>query len=48
MLNILGHKGNVNQNDIEISLTPIRMSTINNTNKNKYWGGCGEKEKLTY
>jgi hypothetical protein len=27
-------------------LTPIRMSTIKNTN-NKYWRGCGEKE-LSY
>ena len=27
---------------------PIRMAIINNTRKNKWWRGCGEKETLIY
>jgi hypothetical protein len=30
MLSITGHKGNANQNDIEVS-SPIRMAVIKNT-----------------
>jgi hypothetical protein len=32
MLNVPGHKGDVNKNEIEILLTPVRMAVINNTN----------------
>jgi hypothetical protein len=32
MINIPGHKENVNQNHIKQDLTPVRMATIKNTN----------------
>jgi hypothetical protein len=35
MLNILDNERNSYQNDIEISLTPVSMVAINNTNNNK-------------
>jgi hypothetical protein len=41
MFNIPGHKRNGNQNNVKMSLTPVRMAIIKNTN-NKCWQGCGE------
>jgi hypothetical protein len=35
MLNIINHKGNANQNDIEFYLTPVRIAIINNTHNKK-------------
>jgi hypothetical protein len=47
MLNIPGCKGNANQNHVLIFyLSPVRMTIIKNTNNNKCWWGCGEKEAL--
>jgi hypothetical protein len=47
MLNIPGHKGNANQTKLRFHLTPVRMTTIKNTNNNKYWRACGKNE-LSY
>jgi hypothetical protein len=44
MLNILGHKGNVNQNYIEIPPLPSQNDIFNNNNNNECWQGCREKE----
>jgi hypothetical protein len=38
MLNILGHKGNANQNDTKISPHSVRIAIINYPNNNKCWG----------
>jgi hypothetical protein len=39
MLNIPGHKGKANQNQLQLHLTPVRMTITKNTN-NKHWQGC--------
>jgi hypothetical protein len=48
MLNIPGHKGNANQNHTRFYLIPVRMAIIKNTNNNKCWQGCGEKETIKH
>jgi hypothetical protein len=46
MLTISAHKGNANQNHIKIPpYHTVRITTIKNTNDNKYWRGCVEKEQ---
>jgi hypothetical protein len=45
MLNIPGHKGNANQNQLRFHLTPVRIASNKNTTK-KCWRGCGGKETL--
>jgi hypothetical protein len=42
ILNIPVHKGKENQTMLRF-LTPVRMATIKNTNKNKFWRRCGVK-----
>jgi hypothetical protein len=48
MHTIPGRKGNTNQNHIKIYLIPVRMAIIKNTNNNKCWQGCGEKETIKH
>jgi hypothetical protein len=48
MLNILGYKGNANQNYIEIPPHPSQKAIINNINNNKCWQRCGEKGAILH
>jgi hypothetical protein len=43
VLNILDHKGNANQSDIEIPPYPSQNAIINTTDSNKWWQGYGGK-----
>ena len=43
IFNILRHQRNVNQNDPESALTPIRMANFKNSGDSRCWQVCGEK-----
>jgi len=40
------HKGNANQNDTEIPLTPGSIAKNKNSGDSRGWQGCGERERL--
>ena len=40
MLYFICHQGNINENNSEIKLIPIKMAKIQNIDKFKYWQGC--------
>jgi hypothetical protein len=46
MLDILGHKGNANQNDLRVHLTPVRMAVINNKTTTNAGQDVGKGEYL--
>jgi hypothetical protein len=37
MLTISGHKGNANQNQLRLHLTPVRIAIMKNTTNNRCW-----------
>jgi hypothetical protein len=46
MVIIPGHKGNANQSQVRLLLTPVRMATIKNTDNNNFGENVGIKEPL--
>jgi hypothetical protein len=48
MLTISGHKENANQTTLRFHLTPVRIAIIQNSTKNRYWQGCGEKGTIVH
>ena len=48
MLSITHRQGNVNGNNNELSLIPVRMSSKKQMRNNKHWQECGGKGALTH
>jgi hypothetical protein len=48
ILNMLNHAGEASQYYTEIFHTPVTMSIMQKTKKNKYFLGCGGKEPKYY